>query len=89
MANVLIELASGADGEVHPLAFKLYLRDKLNINTLVVLNKLINYSGVWSREDNTMLKEFLFILNKYTPFFYSYVSVDETKCKKTILEVFK
>ena len=78
----------GADGEVHPFAFKLYLREKININTLVVLNKLINYSGVWSREDNTMLKEFLFILNKYTPFFYSYVSVDEAKCKKTILEVF-
>ena len=78
----------GADGEVHPFIFKLYLREKININTLVVLNKLINYSGVWSREDNTMLKEFLFILKKYTPFFYSYVSVDKSKCKQTILEVF-
>ena len=80
---------TGADGEVHPLAFKLYLRDKLNINTLVVLDKLINYSSVWSKQENTMLNDFLFILKKYTPFMYSYVSVDEAKCKKTILEVFK
>ena len=80
---------TGADGEVHPFAFKLYLREKININTLVVLNKLINYSGVWSKQENTMLNDFLFVLNKYTPFMYSYVSVDETKCKQTILEVFK
>ena len=78
----------GADGEVHPFAFKLYLREKININTLAVLNKLINYSGVWSRQENTMLNDFVFILKKYTPFLYSYVSVDETKCKQTILEVF-
>ena len=71
---------TGADGEVHPFAFKLYLREKININTLVVLNKLINYSGVWSKQENTMLNDFLFVLNKYTPFMYSYVSVDETKC---------
>jgi len=80
---------TGADGEVHPLAFKLYLREKININTLVVLNKLINYSGVWSKQENAMLNDFIFVLNKYTPFMYSYVSVDETKCKQTILEVFK
>ena len=80
---------TGADGEVHPFAFKLYLREKININTLVVLNKLINYSGVWSKQENTMLNDFLFVLNKYTPLMYSYVSVDETKCKQTILEVFK
>ena len=80
---------TGADGEVHPFAFKLYLREKININTLVVLNKLINYSGVWGKQENTMLNDFLFVLNKYTPFMYSYVSVDETKCKQTILEVFK
>ena len=80
---------TGADGEVHPFAFKLYLREKININTLVVLNKLINYSGVWSKQENAMLNDFIFVLNKYTPFMYSYVSVDETKCKQTILEVFK
>jgi hypothetical protein len=79
---------TGADGIVHPFAFKLYLREKININTLVVLDKLINYSSVWSKEENTMLNDFLFILKKYTPFFYSYVSVDESKCKQTILEVF-
>ncbi len=79
---------TGADGVVHPFAFKLYLREKININTLVVLDKLINYSSVWSKEENTMLNDFLFILKKYTPFFYSYVSVDESKCKQTILEVF-
>ena len=80
---------TGTDGEVHPFAFKLYLREKININTLVVLNKLINYSGVWSKQENAMLNDFIFVLNKYTPFMYSYVSVDETKCKQTILEVFK
>ena len=78
-----------ADGEVHPLAFKLYLREKLNINTLVVLDNLINYSSVWSKQENTMLNDFLFILKKYTPFMYSYVSVDKNKCKQTILEAFK
>ena len=58
------------------------MREKININTLAVLNKLINYSGVWSRQENTMLNDSVFILKKYTPFLYSYVSVDEINVNK-------
>ncbi len=73
----------------HPPLFKLYLRDKVHINTCVVLNKLLNYTEVWKKQEEKMLQNFTFVLDKYTPFLYSYINIDNNKCKQVILEVFK
>ena len=39
------------DGVMHPTLFKLYLREKVHINTCVVLNKLLNYTEIWKQQE--------------------------------------
>ena len=78
------------DGVLHPMFFKLYLRDKVHINTCVALNQLLNFGKVWDCHiEDKMLKDFIFLLDKYTPFLYSYIKIDNNKCKNIILEVYK
>ena len=78
------------DGVLHPMVFKLYLRDRVHINTLVAINQLLDFTKVWdyySGEDK-MIKDFIFLLDKYTPFLYSYINIDKIKSKQIILETF-
>ena len=77
------------DGILHPILFKLYLREKVHINTCVALNQLLNYTKVWEKLENKMLKDFIFLLDKYTPFLYSYTNIDKNKSKQIVLEEFK
>lgn len=72
----------------HPLLFRMYLRNKVHINTCVILNDLVGYSKLWSKEDDMMLNDFLKLLDKYPRFLYSYTNIDKAKYKNITLEVF-
>jgi len=72
----------------HPLLYRLYLRNKIHINTCVILNDLVNYARLWRKQDDMMLNNFLNLLDKYPKFLYSYTNIDKAKYKKLTLEVF-
>ena len=72
----------------HPLLFRLYLRNKVHINTLVILNDLVNYSKVWKKQDDMMMNDFIILLDKYSKFLYSYKNIDKAKYRKIIMDIF-
>lgn len=72
----------------HPLLFRLYLRNKVHINTLVILNDLVNYSKVWQKQDDMMMNDFIILLDKYSKFLYSYKNIDKAKYRKIIMDIF-
>lgn len=72
----------------HPLLFRMYMRRDVSINTMAILNEIVKYGKVWSKEDDIMINDFIFLLDKYTPFVYTYNNIEKSKYKKLILEIF-
>lgn len=75
------------DGK-HPLLFRLYLRKKVSIETIILLDDLINFSRVWERVDDKMISDFLFLISKYRPFLHSYSKLPREKLRQIILEIY-
>lgn len=72
-------------GSQHPVVFKMYLRKMISIETLVILNKLNNYT---KRLDNELSSDLMWpdtsrIIKKYSPFLTidkeKYVSIIRTR----------
>jgi hypothetical protein len=74
------------DGQ-HPNLLKMYLRNKVNIETLIILNDVFNFFPYWNKKisDTIIWKEVYMKCTKYKPF----VKYDIFKCKKILKEKFK
>lgn len=75
------------DGK-HPLLYRLYLRKKVSLETLVILDDLVGYSKLWHRYDDKMLNDTLFLMEKYRPFLNNSVQIDRSKFRKLVLDIY-
>jgi len=72
----------------HPLLYRMYLRKKVSLETLVILDDLVGYSKLWKRYDDMMMNDLLFLMEKYRPFFHQAIQIDKGKYRKIVLESF-
>ena len=72
----------------HPLLYRLYLRKKVSLETLVILDDLVEYSKLWKRYDDMMMNDLLFLMEKYRPFFHQAIQIDKGKYRKIVLDSF-
>lgn len=70
----------------HPLLLRLYLRQDVCIETMIILDMLVNYTKVWKKKLNKDLifDEVYFKMNKYRPF----LSIDLNKFKTITINKF-
>lgn len=83
----LDNVLKGIDGK-HPLLYRLFLRNKVSLETMVILDDLVGYSKFWKRYDDMMLNDFLFLMEKYRPFLHNAVLIDKSKYRKLTLDIF-
>jgi hypothetical protein len=72
----------------HPLLYRMYLRKKVSLETLVILDDLVGYSKLWKRYDDMMMNDLLFLMEKYRPFFHQAIQIDKGKYRKIVLDSF-
>lgn len=72
----------------HPLLYRLYLRKKVSLETLVILDDLVGYSKLWHKYNDMMMNDFLFLMEKYRPFFHKAILIDKAKFRKIVLDLF-
>jgi hypothetical protein len=72
----------------HPLLYRLFLRKKVSLETMVVLDDLVGYSKLWTKYGDMMLNDHLFLMSKYRPFLQSSVGIDKSKYRKIILDIY-
>ena len=75
------------DGQ-HPVLFRLHLRGKVSLETMVILDDLVNYSSAWKHMDDILLEEFVDMMRKYKPFLLNRIQLDKKKYKRIVLENF-
>jgi hypothetical protein len=75
------------DGK-HPLAFRLYQRGRLSLETLVVLDDLVQFTKHWSKKDDMILNEVVSLIHNYRPFLYQFTNADNKKLKQIVLEIY-
>jgi len=75
------------DGK-HPLLYRLYLRKKVSLETMVILDDLVGYSKVWSKYGDKMLDDHRFLMEKYRPFLHQAVLIDKSKYRKIVLDLY-
>jgi len=70
----------------HPLLLRLYLRQDICIETMIILDMMLNYLKVWDRKlgNDIIFQEVYFKINKYRPF----MSVDLPKYKSITINKF-
>jgi hypothetical protein len=70
----------------HPYVLRLFLGEYLNIETLVILNNLLNFYPSWDRAlaNDIVWKEMGLLIPKYSPF----LQYDKAKMKKIVMEQF-
>ena len=76
------------DGQ-HPVLFRLFLRGKVSLETMVLLDDLVNYSDSWYKYRDIIIDDFLFTMNKYKPFLNNRVDVDKKKYIKIIKNLYE
>ena len=56
----------------YPIALSMYLREKINIETIIILDRLINMTKVWNKKislfDDILWKSIYLRISKYSPF---------------------
>lgn len=75
------------DGK-HPLAFRLYQRGKMSLETLVLLDELVHFTKHWSEHDDIILNETIELIYKYRPFLYHFTNANNNKLKQIVLETY-
>lgn len=73
---------SGAD---HPIIFKFFLGKKLSIETMSILNDILNFVDVWNNAKEVFWNDSLKIIKKYTPFIAFDRSVYKTIAKNIFI----
>lgn len=73
------------DGQ-HPHLLKLYRRGDVSIETILILNELVNFFPYWNKhiDDNVLWPSLCMKLMKYKPF----ITFDRDKCKKIMKDHF-
>lgn len=82
MKDVFSENISISDGE-HPHIVLLYRRGEINLETLVIIEDLLNLIPKWDEKikDNIIWPEIKLLILKYKPF----VQYDRKKCKEIMM----
>lgn len=75
------------DGDLPPV-IKLYFYEKITLETITILDMLIDYTGVWQKKnvDNILVCDISKVINDYKPFLS--LSVDKQKYKRLVLDEF-
>jgi hypothetical protein len=70
----------------HPLLLRLYLRDDICIETMCILDMLVNYSNSWNKilKNDLIWEDKYTIIKKYRPF----LSINTDKFKSIVLDYF-
>jgi len=70
----------------HPFMLKLFLRKKISIETLIILNDLIGFFSHWNKhlKDDIIWKDIHLLCVKYRPF----LQYDKVKMKSIALKIF-
>jgi len=76
------------DGK-HPLLYRLYLRKKVSLETMVLLDHLVGYCKLWDKADDMMLDEVVLLIGKYRPFLFHFTKPSKDKLRQTVLEIYK
>jgi len=76
------------DGK-HPLLFRLYSRKKVSLETLVILDQLVNYTLLWEKKDDIVINDIVYIIKKYSPFFWQFTGASVDKLRNIVLEEYK
>lgn len=76
------------DGK-HPLLFRLHLRHKVSLETMVLLDDLVGYTKAWTKYDDIMMNDFVKRLNKYRPFLHNFSNLPKDKFRKIVLEIYQ
>jgi hypothetical protein len=63
------ELLRVVDGQ-YPLLYTLYKQDEIKIETIIILNEIMNFIPMWSKkiDDDVIFPEFVRACDKYAPF---------------------
>lgn len=71
------------DGQ-YPMLYNEYLQDSIYLETVVILNDILNFLPMWSKkvEDDIVFPEFVTKCNKYKPF----LNYDKVKFKNLLKE---
>lgn len=74
------------DGQ-HPPLLRLYLKQEINIETLIILDDLVGYMKRWNKRiDEGIIWPMVYLkCKKYRPFF----TYDREKCKQIVLQHFE
>ena len=72
----------------HPVLFRLFLRKKVSLETMVILDELVNYSPTWYKYNDIVMNEFVFMMRKYKPFLFNKIQLDKKKYKNIIKEFY-
>lgn len=74
------------DGQ-HPSLLKQYRRGEISIETVLILNELVNFFPYWNKhiDDNVLWPALYMKIMKYKPF----VNFDSGKCKKILKDHFE
>lgn len=73
----------------HPLLYRLYSRSEVSLETLVILDDLVNFTRRWRKLDDIFLKETADQIEKYRPFLYHYTNLSKDKFRKIVLEEYQ
>ena len=75
------------DGQ-HPILLRLYLRKKISLETMVILDFLVGYSEIWYKYNDIIVDDFVDMMRKYKPFLLNRVDVNKKKYIKIIKELY-
>jgi hypothetical protein len=81
--NVPDELLKVVDGQ-YPLLYNLYIQDKIYLETVILLDDIMNFIPMWSKkvDDDIIFPDFVKRCAKYKPF----LNYDKVKMKKILKE---
>lgn len=81
--NVPDELLKVVDGQ-YPLLYNLHLQDKVYLETVIILDDIMNFIPMWSKkvDDDIIFPDFIKKCEKYKPF----LNYDKVKMKKILKE---
>jgi len=77
------DLLKVVDGQ-YPLLYNEYLQGKVNLETIIILNDIMNFFPMWQKkvDDDIVFPDFIFKCQKYAPF----LNYDKSKFKNLIKE---
>jgi hypothetical protein len=67
----------------------LYSRKKVSLETLVILDQLVNYTLLWEKKDDIVINDIVYIIKKYSPFFWQFTGASVDKLRNIVLEEYK